>query len=45
MEDYVPYVSMDPLHDPKSFTFRLKVRQEGSKGSKLTIKPELPLIG
>ncbi len=22
---YVPYVSLDPLNDPKSFTFRLKV--------------------
>ena len=25
-EDYVPYVSLDPLNDPKSFTFRIKVR-------------------
>ena len=24
-EDYVPYVSQDPLNDPKSFTFRIKV--------------------
>ena len=24
-EDYVPYVSQDPLSDPKSFTFRIKV--------------------
>ena len=24
-EEYVPYVSMDPLHDPKSFTYRQKV--------------------
>ena len=25
-EPYVPYVSLDPLNDPKSFTFRLKVQ-------------------
>ena len=24
-EDYVPYVSLDPLNDPKSFTYRIKV--------------------
>ena len=24
-EGYVPYVSQDPLSDPKSFTFRIKV--------------------
>ena len=24
-EEYVPYISLDPLNDPKSFTFRLKV--------------------
>ena len=24
-EDYVPYVSQDPLNDPKSFIFRIKV--------------------
>jgi hypothetical protein len=24
--DYVPYVSLDPLKDPKSFTFRIKVK-------------------
>ena len=24
-EGYVPYVSQDPLNDPKSFTFRIKV--------------------
>ena len=24
-ENYVPYTSLDPLNDPKSFTFRIKV--------------------
>ena len=24
-EDYVPYISLDPLNDPQSFTFRIKV--------------------
>ena len=24
-EGYVPYASLDPLNDPKSFTFRIKV--------------------
>ena len=24
-DQYVPYVSLDPLNDPKSFTFRIKV--------------------
>ena len=24
-DPYVPYVSLDPLNDPKSFTFRIKV--------------------
>ena len=27
-EPYVPYVSLDPLNDPKSFTFRIKVQIE-----------------
>jgi len=29
-EGYVPYVSQDPLNDPKSFTFRIKVRELGT---------------
>jgi hypothetical protein len=29
-DDYVPYVSLDPLKDPKSFTFRIKVKSEDS---------------
>jgi hypothetical protein len=24
-QDYEPYISLDPLNDPKSFTFRIKV--------------------
>ena len=24
-DDYVPYISLDPLNDPQSFTFRIKV--------------------
>ena len=32
-EGYVPYVSLDPLNDPKSFTFRIKVQGEpGTSG-------------
>ena len=25
VEEYIPYVSLDPLNDPKSFTFKQKV--------------------
>ena len=28
-EGYVPYVSQDPLNDPKSFIFRIKVNING----------------
>ena len=30
-DQYVPYVSLDPLNDPKSFTFRIKVLNNGTR--------------
>ena len=34
---YVPYVSLDPLNDPKSFTFRIKVCNNYASGTKIFI--------
>ena len=38
-DDYVPYISLDPLNDPQSFTFRIKVKNLSSnyKGSELKV--------
>ena len=33
-EEYVPYVSLDHLNDPKSFTFRQKVIKENKSNKK-----------
>jgi len=39
-DDYVPYVSLDPLNDPQSFTFRIKVRELGTPAMAL-FEPEV----
>ena len=36
--EYVPYVSLDPLNDPKSFTFRQKVIKENNSQIKKSFK-------
>ena len=39
-DPYVPYVSLDPLNDPKSFTFRIKVLNTNKECCKLRMGRE-----